>query len=111
MRRRARRGARRKSGGRSGAPGEATVAQVTDHPRGHPTAAARAVAALGAAPARTALLCDFDGTLAPIVDDPAAAGPLPGAVEVLARLSERLGLVAVVSGRPVSFLTAQLSAE
>ena len=24
--------------------------------------------------------CDYDGTLAPLVDDPAAAGPLPEAV-------------------------------
>src|SRR5215211_4420935 len=36
-----------------------------------------------------ALLTDFDGTLSPIVEDPAAAVPLPGAVEVLARLGER----------------------
>ena len=50
---------------------------------------------------------DFDGTLSPIVDDPAAAELLPGAAEVLLRLSDRVGELAVVSGRPVSFLAKQ----
>jgi trehalose 6-phosphate phosphatase len=59
-------------------------------------------------PARAAVLSDFDGTLAPIVDDPAAARPLPGAVDALAALAERYAIVAVVSGRPASFLTAIL---
>ncbi len=35
--------------------------------------------------------------------------PLPGAVEVLARLAERYGLVGVVSGRPVSYLQERLA--
>ncbi|MHB1139566.1 MAG: trehalose-phosphatase [Microthrixaceae bacterium] len=47
---------------------------------------------------------DFDGTLAPIVDDPADARPLPGAAQVLVRLQAAVGQVAVVSGRPVAFL-------
>jgi trehalose 6-phosphate phosphatase len=47
---------------------------------------------------------DFDGTLSPIVDDPEQAELLPGAAEVLMSLGERVGLLAVVSGRPVSFL-------
>ena len=47
---------------------------------------------------------DFDGTLAPIVDDPAAAAPLDGVPGVLDELSRRLGEVAVVSGRPLDFL-------
>jgi len=47
---------------------------------------------------------DFDGTLSPIVDDPERAELLPGAAEVLMALQERVGLLAVVSGRPVSFL-------
>lgn len=58
-----------------------------------------------------AVLTDFDGTLAPIVDDPAAASPLPGTVEVLARLARRVGVLAVVSGRPVAYLRAQLGDE
>lgn len=61
----------------------------------------------GADPAHTALLCDFDGTLAPIVDDPAKSEPLAGVVEVLGSLSDRFGTVAVVSGRPASFLASK----
>lgn len=60
------------------------------------------------APARCAVLTDFDGTLAPIVDDPAAAVPLPGVVEVLGRLAGRFGVAGVVSGRPVAHLVEHL---
>lgn len=59
-------------------------------------------------PADTALLFDFDGTLAPIVDDPAAAIAAPGAIDVLVGLSRRYARVAAVSGRPRSFLVSQL---
>jgi trehalose 6-phosphate phosphatase len=55
-------------------------------------------------PGRAALLLDFDGTLSPIVDVPAEARPLAGAGEVLEALAERFAVVAVVSGRPASFL-------
>jgi trehalose 6-phosphate phosphatase len=55
-------------------------------------------------PAHSALCLDFDGTLAPIVEDPVAARPLPGVPELLARLATRFALVAVISGRPVDFL-------
>ena len=55
-------------------------------------------------PGRAALLLDFDGTLSPIVDVPAEARPLAGAGEVLETLAERFAVVAVVSGRPASFL-------
>jgi trehalose 6-phosphate phosphatase len=65
-------------------------------------------AALLAEPAKAAIVVDFDGTLAPIVDDPAAAAPLPGAVEALYTLTERFAFVGVVSGRPVAFLRARL---
>jgi trehalose 6-phosphate phosphatase len=61
-------------------------------------------------PRHGALCLDFDGTLAPIVSEPAAARPLPGVPDLLARLAERLGVVAVVSGRPVSFLSEVLDA-
>lgn len=57
-----------------------------------------------AAPARSGLFCDFDGTLAAIVADPAAARPVDGAVAVIEGLAARLGVVAVLSGRPVAFL-------
>ncbi len=59
-------------------------------------------------PAASAVLTDFDGTLAAIVLDPAAARPLPGAHEALADLGRRYATVAVVSGRPASFLVEQL---
>jgi trehalose 6-phosphate phosphatase len=57
---------------------------------------------------RSALFIDFDGTLAPIVDDPLGARPLPGARDLLERLACGFGLVAVVSGRPVAFLNEAL---
>ncbi len=48
---------------------------------------------------------DFDGTLAPIVDDPATARPLPEAVEALRSLAGIPGtVVAVISGRSLSDL-------
>lgn len=47
---------------------------------------------------------DFDGTLSPIVEDPASARPVEGAAEVLAALSSTAREVAVISGRPLSFL-------
>lgn len=63
-----------------------------------------AVEPLRSAPRRSAVFTDFDGTLSPIVDDPAAARPLPGAPEVLARLARTYARVGVLSGRPVAFL-------
>ncbi len=57
------------------------------------------------------MFLDFDGTLAPIVDTPAQARPLPGSGEVLAGLAARYRRVAVISGRPVAFLSQQLGAE
>jgi len=61
--------------------------------------------------ARAAVLVDFDGTLSPIVEDPAAARPLPGAGAALAELARRYARVAVVSGRPASFLLAHIGQE
>jgi trehalose 6-phosphate phosphatase len=64
-----------------------------------------------AAPADAAVLVDYDGTLAPIVLDPAQAVPLPGAAATLVALRARFAEVAVVSGRPVAFLAEQLPPE
>ncbi len=61
--------------------------------------------------ATAAILTDFDGTLAPLVDDPAAAVPGAGAVEALVALADRAAVVGVVSGRPVDFLVGHLPDE
>jgi trehalose 6-phosphate phosphatase len=58
--------------------------------------------------ARAAILLDFDGTLAPIVADPAAARPVPDAEPVLRALCERAALVAVITGRPEGFVRSVL---
>ena len=63
---------------------------------------------VGDDPGRTALFFDFDGTLAPIVPDPAAAVAVDGALDLLDRLAERFRRVAVVSGRPRSFLVERI---
>ena len=62
-------------------------------------------------PATTGVFSDFDGTLAAIVDDPGAARPLPGVVEVLGELARRYGRVGVISGRPAAFLQAHLGGQ
>ena len=52
------------------------------------------------APGRALIAADYDGTLAPIVADPAQARPHPGAVPALRALASRAGTVAVITGRP-----------
>lgn len=66
------------------------------------------LAALARAAPDAAVLTDFDGTLAPIVPDPATARPLPEATAVLRALAERFAAVGVVSGRPAAFLLEHL---
>jgi trehalose 6-phosphate phosphatase len=64
-----------------------------------------------AAQADQVVLClDFDGTLSPIVDDPQAARPLPGVVELLGPLAARFAAVALVSGRPAGYLAEHANA-
>ena len=53
--------------------------------------------ALATSPA--GLVTDLDGTLAPIVPIPSEARPVPGAIEALRALADRLAIVAVVTGR------------
>jgi trehalose 6-phosphate phosphatase len=60
-------------------------------------------------PTRSVVLTDFDGTLAPIVDDPASARPVDGAIDMLGTLASRYARVGVVSGRPLAFLRMVLS--
>jgi trehalose 6-phosphate phosphatase len=49
---------------------------------------------------RTVVGLDFDGTLAPIVDDPNNAHIHPDAAEVLVELADQVAAIAVVTGRP-----------
>jgi trehalose 6-phosphate phosphatase len=67
--------------------------------------------ALAAAPSEALLVLDFDGTLAPIVADPGAARPHPGVFAPLRRLADRLGRVAVLSGRPAALAAHLLNAD
>lgn len=62
-------------------------------------------------PGAAGVFTDFDGTLAEIVDDPAAAQPYPGAVDALHRLAGRYRRVGVISGRPVVDLISRLGGE
>ena len=73
-----------------------------------PVPAPPALDVLRSAPDRTGVITDFDGTLSPIVLDPAAAMPLPEVPHVLAALGRTYGRVAVVSGRPAAFLLDRL---
>src|SRR4051794_29007676 len=57
-------------------------------------------AALVRAAAETVVGLDFDGTLAPIVEDPARAHIHPEAAEVLVELAQQVLAIAVVTGRP-----------
>ncbi len=56
--------------------------------------------ALLARPGEALVAFDYDGTLAPIVDDPATAVAHHDAAEVLAVLSAHVGAVAIITGRP-----------
>jgi len=60
---------------------------------------------------RGGLLLDFDGVLAPIVDDPASSAMPEELVGILARLVRRLGCVAVISGRPVALLADRVAVD
>jgi trehalose 6-phosphate phosphatase len=56
----------------------------------------------------SSVLVDFDGSVSPIVDDPASARVLPAARDALSGLIGTYGIVAVVSGRPVEFLAGAI---
>lgn len=60
------------------------------------------LAALLADPARALIASDFDGTLSPIVPDPADARATPAATEALTRLAALAGTVALITGRPAA---------
>ena len=69
-----------------------------------------ALEALAADPGRAGLVLDFDGVLAPIVADPTTSAMPDRVARSLARLASGLGLVAVISGRPVAFLEERVKA-
>ena len=58
--------------------------------------------AITADPAHALIASDFDGTLSPIVPDPAAARAYPGAADALGRLAGVVGTVAIITGRPAA---------
>jgi trehalose 6-phosphate phosphatase len=58
-------------------------------------------------PRHALLAFDFDGVLSPIVAEPDQAQPLPGIFRALAGVGQRVGSVAIITGRPVSFVTAR----
>ncbi len=65
------------------------------------TAAGRAgLAEIRDDPGNALLAFDYDGVLAPIVDDPRNSPPHPRAVAALARVAALVGSVAVITGRP-----------
>jgi trehalose 6-phosphate phosphatase len=63
-----------------------------------------AIEALAEDPSSSGLVLDFDGVLSPIVEDPTASAMPDHVAVILARLTGPLGLLAVISGRPVEFL-------
>jgi trehalose 6-phosphate phosphatase len=63
-------------------------------------AGADALRAIVQQPLQTLVALDFDGTLAPIVDDPEQAVADPEAVDALAEVGRLVGTVALVTGRP-----------
>jgi trehalose 6-phosphate phosphatase len=60
-----------------------------------------ALRAILAAPQQTLIALDFDGTVAPIVDDPDSAYVDEAAVAALDRLGPQVLAIAVITGRPV----------
>jgi len=69
------------------------------------------LAAVRAELARAALLFDLDGTLARIVAHPEDARVVDGMREAIENLVARAAMVAVVTGRPESFVREQLPVE
>jgi len=70
------------------------------HPRTEQGRAA--LRALADDPSSALVALDFDGTLAPIVSDPAQARAHPEAAEALAALARHIGHLAIVTGRPAA---------
>lgn len=69
------------------------------------------LARFGRDPSRAGVFLDFDGVLADIVATPDGAVIRPGAAAVLEELRPLLGRLAIVSGRPVSYLVEMVPPE
>jgi trehalose 6-phosphate phosphatase len=69
------------------------------------------LAAIIKEPGRALLAFDFDGVLAPIVDDPELAEPYPGMFTTLASIGQLVGSLVIITGRPVSFVTSRTGFE
>src|SRR5580704_6520891 len=82
--------------------GDAPSARLAGLPQPTTAAGRAGLAALIAEPARALIALDFDGTLAPIVDDPSAARAAPDTVAALRRLAGLAGTVAIITGRPAA---------
>ena len=67
-----------------------------------------AMEALAGDPSRAGLVLDFDGVLAPIVEDPATSAMPDRVAASLTRLTPVLGLLAIISGRPAEFLAGRV---
>jgi trehalose 6-phosphate phosphatase len=70
-----------------------------------------AIEALAEDPAASGVVLDFDGVLSPIVEDPTTSAMPDHVTAVLNRLAGRLGLLAVMSGRPAKFLMDRVRVE
>ena len=60
------------------------------------------LAAILSDPHGALLAFDYDGVLAPIVDDPMNSPPQPGAIATLVRLADRIGSLVIITGRPAA---------
>jgi trehalose 6-phosphate phosphatase len=69
-------------------------------PEPHSPSGTAALQAILRSPSQTLLASDYDGTLAPIVEDPERAYADPDAVAALGRLGARVGAIVVITGRP-----------
>jgi trehalose 6-phosphate phosphatase len=73
----------------------------------HPIPAETALSATAARVDNCVFFFDFDGTLAPIGDDPDAVHPAPGVVAAIRDLIDIVRHVTIVSARPVAFLRSR----
>lgn len=71
---------------------------ISDLPRSD--AGREAIEAILKRPQDTLLGVDFDGTLAPIIDDPEQAFADPESVAALGRIGRHINTIAVITGRP-----------